>query len=842
MIARVLWTLAVCAPPALAQADGRADPDTGRDLRHYPPHRFVDYEHMRLDLSIADMDVPRLEATQTLTISPIAEPVELLTLDARLLDIESVTCGVADTNWDYDGASLEIAFIPPLEPGRSYEIVTTYEVDDPPQGLIWTPSSEAWPGRPAQLHTQGEPETNSYWFPCHDFPNERLSTELVVTVPPGFLVSSNGRLVEHRRNVSTGANGDGLAASETYHWLQDRAHVNYLVSLVVGKFDVVDLGTAELPMPVYVPTGRAADARATYASTPRMIDLYETLLDEPYPWDRYAQLVVWNFAAGGMENTSATSLYDTAVLDERARLDMSLDSLIAHELAHQWFGDLVTCRSWEHIWLNEGFASYLESLWWEHEEGPNGYLEDVLANFDAVIRSDDGTAPGTPGMVSKVYDHPWDVFGRRANPYPKGASVLHMLRMRLGDEVFFEGLRVYLDRYGDGLAETRDLRLVLEEVSGEPLERFFEQWCRRPGIPRLDVGVSWDDANGLLRVDVEQTQPIDGYNPAFAFDLPVWIRGSGGGAAGRSGVIHVDGRSASAAFELDAEPAMVVIDPDLDVLAEKTVTNSWVRWTTQLEAGPTLPSRVEAARHLADEHDETTRARLAGVATDANAHPRVREAAAVALGEQRAVAELGAMLRAGVDSHYVRRATVEAIGVALDGADTRSPEARDAIEYVAAHAQGDPSLRVQAEAIRVLGRLDQADRLAIVLAAAATDSQHDTLRQAAISALADMDAPGGLEVVIDLAQPGHLNRTRPRAVGAIATLAHHDPDRAFRAVAPLVEDRERRTWEAAAAALVRLGDPRGVAVLAVAAASKRDPADRDALLASRDELEAKAGG
>src|SRR5262245_25703074 len=208
------------------------DVESGRDLRVYPPHPMCDFRHMKLEIVSPDMNVPGLSATQTLTIAPIAEPLHALTLDARAMNITSVAIAGHSAAFEHDGRRLSISIEPPLPLGEPADIVTTYEVNDPPLGLIWTPESPDWPGRAAQLHTQGQPETNSFWFPCHDFPNVRLTTEIIAAVPAGYLVSSNGRLVgKHQtiRTVEGPAGSADLAPFEVFHWVQDKPNVNYLV-------------------------------------------------------------------------------------------------------------------------------------------------------------------------------------------------------------------------------------------------------------------------------------------------------------------------------------------------------------------------------------------------------------------------------------------------------------------------------------------------------------------------------------------------------------------------------------------------------------------------------------
>ena len=539
------------------------DAASGRSLRNYPHDREVDLLHMRLELSIPSMDEPRVESREVLEFTPVAGQVAEFSLDARAMEVRGVTSPGREAGFAYDGSRLAIRLSPPVLPGERAQVVIDYALDDPPDGLLWTPAIAEQPERTPQIHTQGEAESNSYWFPGHDFPNERLTTELVVTVPEGFMASSNGRLVSHEHRVVASAGGERRV--EVWHWSQEKPHVTYLVSLVVGRFDVVDVGTAALPMPVYVPPGRGKDVAGTYGRTREMATVFERLVDEAYPWARYAQLVVTNFNAGGMENTSATNMFDFAILGEADLLDHEFEGLISHELAHQWFGDLVTCNSWEHLWLNEGFATFLTGLWVENREpgggeaawmsGRDAYDRGVLGWFDGLIGGDGGSLPGTVGMCSNVYAHPGETFGRGSNPYPKGASILHMLRRRLGDEVFFRGLRLYVDRHALKTVETSDLRYAMEEVSGEGLEQFFAQWCTRPNLPRVEVTVEREGARA--KVSARQTQKIDGDNPAFEFDLP--LAGLGGAEAEAVGVLAFRGREASWEGELPEGALGVVV-------------------------------------------------------------------------------------------------------------------------------------------------------------------------------------------------------------------------------------------------------------------------------------------
>jgi len=796
---------------------GAWDEATGRNTLNYAPHRHVDLAHMKLELDIPDMNDPTLDAVEELTFTPIARPVEVIGLDAIGFEFGEITGthGARVESTSYDGERLQIRFARPLEPGKKAGVRLEYALNDPVDGLFWTPEQEGWGDRAAQIHTQGQPETNRHWFAAHDFPNERLTTELIVTVPEGFLVSSNGRLVSEKTR----------SGRTTFHWLQDDDHPAYLVSLVVGKFDVVDVGDDRVPMPVYVPPGRAGDVEGTYGMTMEMLRVFEERFDEPYPYDRYAQLVVYNFGAGGMENTAATTMYDTAIYSEKDLIDDDLEGLISHELGHQWFGDLITCEDWAHIWLNEGWATYTSALWEEADEGWDaGYLRRVLGNFDRVRAMDllspsDERAGLRPAMVSRVYEHPWEVFRRQSNPYSKGASVLHMLRMKLGEEVFFDATAEYVDRFKNDVVETSDFREVLEDVSGLSLDRFFHQWVHRPGIPNVVVTGRYDLEDRRLELVVEQTQRMDEFVPAFVFELPIEITTESGET--RTVTIDVDSSRHERTVDLESEPTMVVVDPELHVLKDLKVEmpEAWI--VAQFESGRTLPARVLAARELT-EGGSAAREALIEAFFDTENHHAVRSAAAEALVDHDAESELLTVAADEQENARVRRAALEAMY-------TRG-EASDAALNACRRLAIDRSQPwgVQTAALRCLGKMGEANDLGLLKMALDVDSRDDEVRQSAIRAIAELDEADGLDLVLPFVEVGTNSRTRPVAMMAVADLAHHDRERAYEAISRHVEDhREARARGTALRALVEIEDERGVGLMRRVAQSHPHPVHRE---------------
>lgn len=618
--------LVVLAPAEGSPPESRIHAETGRERAVYPPSRHFEQIHMRLEIDIPDMSEPFFRARQTLTVAAIGSARQVFVLDAApppMLRILAVSADGRPLRFEQAERSrspaaprhhgtrgmLSITFPQPLPAGGRTDVVIEYEASYPGAlgtGLTWTPADPAGPSetdRFAQIHSQGQAQHNHTWFPCHDFPNERLTTELVVTVEDPYAVNSNGRLVGSRLGSPS---PDGKPRT-TWHWIQDKPHVNYLVSLVVGRFslvavppsgpDMTPINMDGRPVSCYllVPIGSEATARAAFARTPDMIAFFGERFGHPYPWDKYSQVFVRQFAWGGMENTSATTLQEEYAQAEPG----DEDDLIAHEIAHQWFGNLVTCKSWEHLWLNEGWASFAEALWTEHAAGPEPHerrraYQAKIAEFLTLQRISNRThAPLFPPMVSNRYHNPDETFLKPNDVYAKGAVVLHMLRQRLGDDAFFEGTRRYIDRFAFQQVETDDFRHVMEEVSGLSLERFFEQWCYRPGLPRIDIAMEWADdpgeeRAGELKITIEQTQRIDAANPAYAFTLPVHIRArmapqralreveSDDSASDHVYIryIEVDARTTEVTFELPHRPDRVDFDPDMTVAAITRITHA----------------------------------------------------------------------------------------------------------------------------------------------------------------------------------------------------------------------------------------------------------------------------
>jgi aminopeptidase N len=537
-----------------------------------------------------------------------------------------------------------------------------------------------------------------------------------------------------------------------------------------------------------------------------MMALFEQVTAQPYPWDKYAQAVLWNFGAGGMENTSATSLHESAIVSREALLDHDPDGLIAHELAHQWFGDLVTCNSWEHIWLNEGFATYFESLWLERRDGVDGYYTSMLADFDGVIGADRVAAPEGSGMASKVYVHPWEAFRRPANPYGKGASVLHMLRTGLGDDLFFKGVALYLNRRSLKTTETIDLRTALEDVSGKDLRQFFHQWVTRPQIPRLDVVTRFTGSD--LEVSVTQNQVIDGDNPAFEFAMPLALADSGGNLTLHR--VAVTQRTKTARIPCGSQPLYVAIDPWMALLAEFKIQQPLEAWREQALRGPTLPSRVQALRALRQMRDAGS-AELALQVAQSNFATVVRVQAVNLLGEVGTAADMVKIASPDVDRWEVREAACRGLAEMIAQGRAGAQDRNAAVSALEMLASRDPSTKVRVAALIGAAQTGSSQAEAMTAQALQSDSQDDRMRQAALDVMAIRRVPGSLRKAIALTGPQYAPRTRAKAASVVVQLADQDREAAFAALDSLVRSTEVRTRLGAGQALVDLGDERAMA-------------------------------
>ena len=721
--------------------------------RVYERPRPFTIQHIALDLAL-HVEEKALSGSAALDIARVDPEATEITLDAVGFTIEAVELTPrggkkAPAEHVYDGAALTVTVPAAVS---AAQIHVRYRAV-PRAGIYFLAPDEHVPGRPSQVWTQCQDEDARHIFPCHDKPHIKQTTELRVTVPSGWYALSNGELLSE---------DDG-----SFHWKMSEPHPSYLFTLAAGEFTLIEEEVDGIPLSYLVPNGREEDGKRTFARTAEMIRHFGAVTGVKYPWNKYAQVVVSDFTFGGMENTTATTMYEHILLDDRAALDISSDDLIAHELAHQWFGDLVTCRDWSHAWLNEGFATFMEHIDRESHLGRDEYDYSIQGDMHSYF----GEAHGRykRPIVCQDYETPIDIFDRHL--YEKGGAVLHMLRRELGDTLFWLGVKTYLRRHSKGVVETRDLMRAMEEVSGRSLERFFEQWVFRAGHPELDVKIELEKR--VCTVTIKQTQAgttggagggqgaPETTTPLFAFDLAFDLTFDDGTT--RREVRHVDQALHTFSFNVPSRPRFVVVDPEQTVLAEVKLDAPGDLLRHQLAHAPTARGRMLATTRLGKTDDPPSTQALAASLGDEKEFWGVRAEAAAALGHLRSSDAEKALLAHVATAHpKVRRVIASALGA------FRTAQAADALKSMALR---DASYLVEAEAARALGSTRQSAAFDTLIDILDRPSWADVIRSGAIDGLANLRDERAVPHVIARTRYGVPTRGRRAAIMAISKLA-----------------------------------------------------------------------
>jgi aminopeptidase N len=753
--------------------------------RVYERSRPFDVRHVALDLAL-DFVAKAVRGVAALSIARVDPAAKTIALDAVGFEIEAVEVelpgeGPKAAPHVYDGLSLEVTI-----PDAAAEATVRVRYRAVPRrGLYFLEPDEHVQHRPRQAWTQCQDEDARHFFPCHDKPHVKFTLELVARVPAGMTVIANGAIEGDDAERATGVHrfrmGDPLPS--------------YLVTLVVGEFSRLDAVAGDVPLAYYVPKGREEDGKRTFKRTPEMVLRFGQLTGVPYPWNKYDQVVVSDFIFGGMENTTATTMYEHILVDERASLDITSDDLVAHELAHHWFGDYVTCRDWSHAWLNEGFATFMEHIDREGAHGRDEYDYSLHGDLEAYL----GEARGRyrRPIVCQDYEAPIDVFDRHL--YEKGACVLHLARTELGDALFWKGVSTYLRRHARGVVETRDLARALEDVSGRSLEQFFDQWVYRAGHADVAVTLAYD--GGALTVTVKQALPAappGGEAPApYAFDLVVDVA-LPGETEPRREVRRVDQATHTFVLPMAERPRHVVVDPDLRVLGEARVDAPADMLRAQLREAKTARGRWLACGPLSKLDDPPTTKALAEALADEREFWGVRAEAAAALGSLRSEAAFDALVaRIGTTHPKVRRAVVRALGA------WRTAKAAKALEPVALR---DASYLVEAEAARSLGATRQPSALDTLVEVIDRPSWADVIRVGAIDGLAALRDERAVPHVSARTRYGVSTRGRRAAILALPKLA---TDRRTRELLEdLLDSSDPYLRVDVVRALAELGDPK----------------------------------
>ncbi|HLT36893.1 MAG TPA: M1 family aminopeptidase [Enhygromyxa sp.] len=817
----------------------------------YAPDRTVDLEHA--DIAVfPDLVARRLTGVveyRAKILDPEAREITLHGVDLRVIaasvDGQATTVRTADER---------IVIALPPEHGPTLTLRIEWQVE-PALGLYFfgpettdarakalregdeIPPRRGVPERRLALQawTQGEMHETRHWLPSWDYPNDRYSSSWHIVAPEQLAVLANGEAQGHEPAAAATLPGSlGQAISEhprelgelqVWHYQQAGDHVTYLLSFVIGRFEIVRDSWRGKPIEYWVPVGRSDEARATFGETPAMLDFFSDWIGVEYPWAKYAQSTVQEFTFGGMENVSATTMTDQILHPERLEPIADRQGLVAHELAHQWWGDLLTCREWAHVWLNEGFATYFTALWHEHSRGED---EFALARRGMAESYFGEARRYRRAIVTHEYRWAASMFDRHT--YPKGGWVLHMLRRELGDEGFRQSLSRYAQDNAHALVETADLQRAIREQTGRNLDQFFAQWVYGPGHPVLGSRWRYDDASKTVSVTIEQRQ-----DRVFEFAIDVELVGAAGVVARR---VPIDRRSTQIVLAVEQAPQFVLVDAGMHLLAELDQTQTEAQWLAQLHGAARGIDRLRAAEALAGRSGPAV---IEGLrkAVEGDSFHAVRTTAAESLGvigddpASRALLELWALERARPDSDpRLRRALL--IGLAK----ARAPLGKAELALIEDVLEDDDNDFVRAAAATALARFDgnvpahadkQARRQAEKLRDRAIKSLrkgleqrsfHEEVEQACARALGQIGEAKQFALLLELLDARHPTPLRLAGVEALlhlrkreAVLGAEPRAESARAIVELLDDPNMRVRRAVIAIVGELELPDGEARL-----------------------------
>jgi len=753
--------------------------------RHYAPDRRVRIESIDVRLTLHP-EAQRFEGHARVRIRPLACYDGRFALDLAEVQVESVT--------DADGRELphrlgdgqlriEAAEAPS-------EVVVRWRGERPSCGLYFTGPTEEFPDRQHMAWTQCQDEDGHFVFPCHDHPGIKHPWKLTVDAPAGYTVLSNGACID----IST--EGDRVVG----RFAVEQPMPAYLVSFVAARLHVTDArSVGDVTVRYLVPEGEEEAVERSFGRTPEMIERFAEVTRTPYPWPRYDQVVVHDFIFGGMENVGCTTMAQVLLVDDKAAVEWDPDRLVSHELAHQWFGDLVTCQDWSQGWLNESWATYMESVWWEHDraeaettwyrfETARGYLSEASGRYQRPI-------------VSYRFREPIDVFDRHL--YNKGSCVLWTLRHELGDEAFWGATAAYLEANAHSAVHTRDFQRAFERHTGRNLDGFFHQWLHCPGHPKLKVKLGRRD--GMVTVKVSQTQQGEGVPEAYELKLALELVDADGKA--QSIVLPVEERERAWAIPTSSDIASVRVDPGYRVLAEIELAGP-ERWLGELLSDECPVLAVRAAAGLLDDGGTSA---VRAVRRAAREHPmaEVRGELCSMLARRGATADRDLLIEVLAEdaSPKARRQAAAGLGRFRDAA------AADAL--IAALDGELGSWHLHGEVVLSLGKTRDPRAEDILVRHLDVDSWADLVRQRAVAGLAELHDAEQLPRLIEASRTGS-KRQRAAAASALASLAkvcHTTRPSVRERLLEMLREPGFRTQLAAIGSLGKLGDPAALSAL-----------------------------
>jgi aminopeptidase N len=665
--------------------------------------REYDAKHYRIQLTF-DFDEKKFWGENKITLSPLQDNFTKCVLDAEELVVTEV---LNNRNIPLRFSQTDKQVVIHLSRAYSYSepviFTVKYYAIDPKLGLFFVDKS---PTNPQMVGSGSWPNRARHWFPCYDSPNDKVTHEAIVTVKNNYKVLSNGRLVSVKENKNEG--------TVTYHWSQDLPNATYLTMMSIAPFAVIQDSLGSLPINYWVYPKDTVEAKWNFRRTPQIIDFFNKLYGYDYPWAKYDQ-VVDPRQGGGAEATSATILGEGVIYDRRAEQDFSWDRIIAHEAAHQWWGDLITLRTWAHTWMNESFGTYSDYLFTRSDKGEDEGAVDLMGKKNQYLREAHNRYMRP--IVFHRYNKPGDNFD--SHTYPKGASVLHMLRFILGDEPFFRTLQYFLHKHEFQAVDTHDFMIAVKEVTGKNMDWFFEQFIFKPGHMVLDVSTTWNERAKTVQMKVIQTQDTSLGIPIYKIPVRIGITTS---EQKISRKLWIKDKEETFEFSVNEKPLLVRFDEGNYLLKEWTFTKEIDELLYQLKNDDVI-GKMWAASELVKFDGTPCVAEELTECMQTDPFWAVRKSAVEALSKLKVKLDINLLKKLCKDENSkVRTSSLRILGDTKDG---------KLISFFKDQFKKDDSYVAQAEVLRSIGKCGNNSQISFLKNAAKMKSPRNVIKRAA---------------------------------------------------------------------------------------------------------------
>jgi aminopeptidase N len=759
---------------------------TPKSKPQYAPHRTFQPTHITLSLNV---DVKKKTAQGNVeTKYEMFDGQTNIILDAIGMKISTVHVNGKKSPYTYENEKI---IIPVRE--KKGKVTVEYSISNPSLGIFFIHPTKEKPHKPFQAWTHSEPAEARYWYPCQDTPESKSPITMHISVEEPFIVIANGDKISE-------TSVKGKKGWKTFSWTLNEKNATYLNSFAIGDFACVKDKWKHVSVEYYCEKGRENEIKRSFGKTPQMMEFLSNYLRFPYPFKKYAQVAAADFIFGGMEHTTCTTQSDWALQDEIAHAETPARPtvLAIHELTHQWFGDLITNQDWPHLYLHEGFATYFEFAWFEHENGKDEY--DYFRYLDLLEYLEVDKSQYRRPIVTNWYREANDLIDS-GHTYSKAGLVIAMLRNIVGDDAFRNALATFVNKHAYGNVQTEDLITAFRETSGKNLSKVFDQWVYNAGFPELKVSMHYDSKKKVERIRVLQTAKMDDKS---LWEFPVTISVTQPSGKEVLHTVEITKREHRFEFPVTGEPLNVVFDHPNVIIKTLFTQKTRAMWMYQLKHDSKAIQRVYAAQELSRMPSlEEMYAIMDQASTDKFWGARVEMILALRTVPFPEVAEKLMANFSKEKDHRVQRAMIETLGYFRFD---------DVFEFLKKQTERKDSYIVPGEAYRSMGRWKDNQDIAFMLKGISRASWMDIIPNGVVGGLAAMQSEKALHALISLTHAKYSDKVRMTAARALAIVGGKREE-AISALMELTKDEYALVQLAATAALGTAGDERSLPTL-----------------------------